>query len=121
MDVAATLHALGVTLPADGELIARSPIDGSVTARLAAHDQPAVAAAVERAHAAFTVWRDVPAPRRGELIRLFGDELRAAKNALAALVTLEAGKITPEPRGEVPEIPLPSTPRSHQPFCRNPS
>ncbi|MBL0216210.1 MAG: aldehyde dehydrogenase family protein [Myxococcales bacterium] len=105
MDVAAALRALGVTLPTiDGDLVARSPIDGSITARLASHDQAGVRAAVERAHAAFTVWRDVPAPRRGELIRLFGDELRASKDALAALVTIEAGKITAEARGEVQEM-----------------
>ncbi len=105
MDVTATLRALGVALvPVDGDLIAHSPIDGSVTARLASHDAAAVTAAIDRAHAAFGEWRSVPAPRRGELIRLFGDELRAAKDQLAALVTIEAGKITAEARGEVQEM-----------------
>ena len=42
---------------------------------------------------AFDAWRDVPAPRRGELVRLLGEELRSEKDALGALVTLEAGKI----------------------------
>ncbi len=105
MDVTATLRALGVALvPVDGDLIAHSPIDGSVTARLACHDAAGVTAAIDRAHAAFGEWRAVPAPRRGELIRLFGDELRAAKEQLAALVTIEAGKITAEARGEVQEM-----------------
>src|SRR4051812_20861969 len=105
MDVTAALAALGIPrLPDDGDLIARSPIDGTVTGRLVSTDARGVAAAVERAQAAFTVWRDVPAPRRGELIRLFGDELRAAKEQLAALVTIEAGKITAEARGEVQEM-----------------
>ena len=105
MDVTATLGALGVALiPVDGDLIAHSPIDGSVTARLASHDRAGVTAAIDRAHAAFGEWRNVPAPRRGELIRLFGDELRAAKDQLAALVTIEAGKITAEARGEVQEM-----------------
>ncbi len=105
MDVTATLRALGVALvPVDGDLIAHSPIDGSVTARLASHDAAGVTAAIDRAAAAFAVWRSVPAPRRGELIRLFGDELRAAKDQLAALVTIEAGKITAEARGEVQEM-----------------
>jgi aldehyde dehydrogenase (NAD+) len=63
-----------------------------------------MAAAVERAHAAFTSWRNVPAPRRGELVRLFGEELRAHKSRLAALVTLEAGKISSEGAGEVQEM-----------------
>ena len=104
MDVAATLAALGVTLRGEGDLVARSPIDGSVTARLASTDKLGVTAAVERAHTAFLAWRDVPAPRRGELVRLLGDELRAHKDALAALVTVEAGKITAEARGEVQEM-----------------
>jgi aldehyde dehydrogenase (NAD+) len=85
-------------------IVARSPIDGSVTARVKTHDAGGVAAAIERAHAAFLKWRSVPAPRRGELVRLFGEELRVNKDALAALVTLEAGKIIPEARGEVQEM-----------------
>ncbi|HEU4412256.1 MAG TPA: aldehyde dehydrogenase family protein [Polyangiaceae bacterium] len=89
---------------AAGDLVARSPIDGSVTARLAPADSAAVDAAIGRAHEAFLAWRLVPAPRRGELIRLFGDELRREKDALAALVTIEAGKIVAEARGEVQEM-----------------
>ena len=53
---------------------------------------------------AFSAWRRVPAPRRGELVRLLGEELRAAKDDLARLVTLEAGKITSEGLGEVQEM-----------------
>jgi aldehyde dehydrogenase (NAD+) len=105
MDVAPTLAALGVTARLDqGELIARSPIDGSITARLAIDDAAAARAAIGRAHAAFDAWRTVPAPRRGELVRLFGEELRAHKDRLAALVTIEAGKIVAEARGEVQEM-----------------
>src|SRR3569832_1799567 len=105
MDVAPTLAALGVTSRLDdGELIARSPIDGSTTARLALADPAAVTAAIDRAQAAFEVWRTVPAPRRGELVRLFGEELRAHKDQLATLITIEAGKIVAEARGEVQEM-----------------
>jgi aldehyde dehydrogenase (NAD+) len=100
MDLAPVLHALDLTA-GDGDLVARTPIDGSPTGRVATGD---VAAAIDRAHAAFATWRAVPAPRRGELIRLFGDELRAAKEPLAALVTAEAGKIIAEARGEVQEM-----------------
>ena len=85
--------------------MARSPIDGTVTAH--AEDprcRGRSTAAIGRAHAAFLTWRSVPAPRRGELVRLFGEELRANKDALAALVTIEAGKIVPEARGEVQEM-----------------
>ena len=103
MDCTRQLAALGVTLH-PGELVARSAIDGSVTAQLAIAGSPEVASAVERAHAASTIWRSVPAPRRGELIRLFGEELRAHEGKLAALVTIEAGKITAEARGEVQEM-----------------
>ena len=53
-------------------------------------------AIIELAQSAFLAWREVPAPRRGELVRLFGEELRASKEALGALVTLEAGKISPK-------------------------
>jgi aldehyde dehydrogenase (NAD+) len=88
----------------DGDVIARTPIDGSLTARLVGQDCTGVAAAVGRAHEAFLTWRTVPAPRRGELVRLLGEELRACKDALAALVTVEAGKIAAEARGEVQEM-----------------
>ena len=100
------LAALGVPAAAfaDGTLVARSPIDGATMGRVADAGPDAMKAAVERAQAAFLVWRNVPAPRRGELVRLFGDELRTHKAELAALVTLEAGKVTSEGEGEVQEM-----------------
>ena len=105
MDVTKELKSLGLDLAAfsgDG-IVARSPIDGSVTAKLKTHDASQVSSAVGRAQEAFLAWRKVPAPRRGELVRLFGEELRKEKDALAAIVTLEAGKIVAEARGEVQE------------------
>jgi aldehyde dehydrogenase (NAD+) len=87
-----------------GDLAVRSPIDGAVIGQLHQHDHAAVDAAIGRAAAAFRTWRTVPAPRRGELIRVFGEELRAHKDALGALVTLEAGKILAEGKGEVQEM-----------------
>ncbi|HLV55106.1 MAG TPA: aldehyde dehydrogenase family protein [Actinotalea caeni] len=59
---------------------------------------------VERAQAAFAVWRTTPAPRRGEAIRLCADALRKHKDALGSLVALEMGKIKPEGDGEVQEM-----------------
>jgi aldehyde dehydrogenase (NAD+) len=53
---------------------------------------------------AFTKWRKVPAPRRGELVRLLGEELRTHKDALGALVSAECGKILEEGKGEVQEM-----------------
>ena len=87
-----------------GSLSVRSPIDGVEVARVAetsASDMPGV---IGSAQAAFKQWRNVPAPRRGELVRLLGEELRASKEDLGALVTLEAGKIVSEGLGEVQEM-----------------
>jgi aldehyde dehydrogenase (NAD+) len=81
-----------------------SPITGEVIAKVAFSDAAAASAAIGRAQAASLAWRKVPAPRRGELVRLFGEELRAAKSALGRLVTLEVGKITSEGLGEVQEM-----------------
>ncbi|WMT89392.1 aldehyde dehydrogenase family protein [Pelagibacterium sp. H642] len=93
--------------PADltgGSLKVHSPIDGALIGEVATHEASDVEAMIARAKAAFGEWRLVPAPRRGELIRLFGEELRAAKDALGALVSLEAGKILQEGLGEVQEM-----------------
>ena len=84
-----------------GGLESISPIDGKRLGSVPIGD-PATACAL--AEQAFLDWRTVPAPRRGELIRLLGEELRAAKEPLARLVTLEAGKIVQEGLGEVQEM-----------------
>lgn len=86
------------------DLIIHSPIDGVKMGTVAADTPDDVNAAVTRAQTAFQKWRSVPAPVRGELIRLFGDELRMAKQDLADRVTLETGKIIAEGRGEVQEM-----------------
>ena len=88
----------------DGALVVRSPIDGAEIAVLPETPLADMPAVIGRAKAAFASWRDVPAPRRGELVRLLGEELRAAKEALGAVVTLEAGKIVSEGLGEVQEM-----------------
>ncbi|MDE2182369.1 MAG: aldehyde dehydrogenase family protein [Alphaproteobacteria bacterium] len=96
------LTHFGIT--SSGDHLVRSPIDGAEIGRVT-FDGPAVierkiAAGVE----AFRIWRDVPAPKRGELVRLFGEELRANKEALGRLVTVENGKILQEGLGEVQEM-----------------
>ena len=98
---AAGLNAQDLT---GGTLAVTSPIDGAVVAHVTETDPSDMAAVIARAGAAFTAWRQVPAPRRGELVRLLGEELRAAKDELGAVVTLEAGKITSEGLGEVQEM-----------------
>jgi aldehyde dehydrogenase (NAD+) len=85
-------------------LSTRSPIDGSSGQAVRITTSDEVDQAVGSANVAFDAWRRVPAPRRGELVRLLGEELRAAKADLAALVTLEAGKIASEGLGEVQEM-----------------
>jgi aldehyde dehydrogenase (NAD+) len=87
-----------------GGLEVRSPIDGDVIASIATTDASQLDRILDRAQSAFLRWRDVPAPRRGEVVRLFGQELRRHKDSLGELVTLEAGKVTSEGRGEVQEM-----------------
>ena len=100
------LKACGLTSAelTGGTLAVRSPIDGAEIARVHETSADEMQAVIARSVAAFKAWRDVPAPRRGELVRLLGEELRAAKTELGALVTLEAGKITSEGLGEVQEM-----------------
>ena len=96
------LAQLGVK--SGGSLSSRSPIDGQIIGSVAEANAAGVTGACEKAQRAFLEWRTVPAPRRGELVRLIGEELRAAKEPLARLVTLEAGKIVQEGLGEVQEM-----------------
>jgi len=85
-------------------LAVRSPIDGRVLATVRGATPADVKRVVDASAEAFKTWRTVPAPRRGEFVRRIGEKLRAAKGDLAALVTLEAGKITQESLGEVQEM-----------------
>ena len=84
-----------------GKLVSYSPIDGKPIGRVAVGD-PDLACA--RAVEAFERWRAVPAPRRGDFVRLLGEWLREAKPVLAKLITLESGKIHQESLGEVQEM-----------------
>lgn len=85
-----------------GRKAVRSPIDGCVIGKIDLRQD--VNHAVDAARTAFLAWRRIPPPRRGELIRQFGEELRAAKDDLGLLVTLETGKILQEGQGEVQEM-----------------
>jgi len=106
MDIASLLRELGVDLAscAGSELTVRTPIDGSVLAMLRVDDDASIAAKAAAAHAAFLEWRTVPAPRRGELVRVFGEHLRRHKPLLGRLVAIESGKILQEGLGEVQEM-----------------
>ncbi len=100
------LQALGISGEdvSRGDITVKSPIDGREIGRVMSDSADAVEKKITASLTAFHAWRDVPAPRRGELIRLFGEELRAHKEHLGKLVTLEAGKILQEGLGEVQEM-----------------
>src|SRR5215207_2513990 len=82
----------------------RTPLTGEVVAEVAEAGPADVDGAIARSQAAFERWRKVPGPSRGELVRIFGEELREAKTALGRLVSIEVGKIISEGQGEVQEM-----------------
>src|SRR5579883_1709958 len=87
-----------------GDIKSHSPITGESLGHLRSTSLPEFSGVLEQSHHAFLVWRSVPAPRRGELVRLLGLEIRASKHELAALITLEMGKTITESLGEVQEM-----------------
>ena len=106
MSASKLFDALGLADDAvsGGDFAVRSPIDGAELGRVRTSSLRDLDQKIARAENAFEAWRTVPAPRRGELIRLFGEELRAHKSELGELVTLETGKIREEGKGEVQEM-----------------
>jgi aldehyde dehydrogenase (NAD+) len=103
---AALLHKLIPNLEevSGDDLVVMSPIDGSILASLTVDSISSVDTKITQSVKAFEEWREVPGPRRGELVRLLGNKLREKKEDLAQLVTLECGKILEEGRGEVQEM-----------------
>ncbi|QVM91326.1 aldehyde dehydrogenase family protein [Pseudomonas entomophila] len=104
--VAGLLERLGVAAAAhtQGDHPVHTPIDGSQIASVKLLGKADTTARIDQAQQAFEAWRNVPAPRRGELVRLFGEVLREHKADLGELVSIEAGKITQEGLGEVQEM-----------------
>jgi len=102
----ALLAQMGVALPRyrQGELVVRTPITGEIIGRVHETGATDAASEIDKAHAAFLDWQLVPAPKRGELVRLLGEELRTHKVALGRLISLEVGKIVSEGLGEVQEM-----------------
>ena len=100
------LESLGVAQSAykGGNHAVHTPIDGSQIGAVTLETKAQVLSKIDTAAQAFQQWRNVPAPRRGELVRLFGEVLRAHKAQLGELVSIEAGKITQEGLGEVQEM-----------------
>jgi aldehyde dehydrogenase (NAD+) len=102
-ETAKLLQDLGVAKPG-GEHAVHTPITGEEIARVALAGKASTDATIAVAHEAWHKWRLVPAPKRGELVRLLGEELRAHKAALGRLVSIEVGKIASEGLGEVQEM-----------------
>ncbi|HKT95508.1 MAG TPA: aldehyde dehydrogenase family protein [Paraburkholderia sp.] len=105
MKASSVLKELGIAhLAQAGDLAVHSPIDGALIGRVPSAPVVNVDALLDKAQAAFKVWRNVPAPRRGELVRILGNKLREKKQALGSIITLETGKILQEGLGEVQEM-----------------
>jgi len=116
-DIAAVLERLGIAewnsgacwgewirQPSGGELVSVNPADGSAIARVHMASERDYDEVVGHAVETFQQWRLFPAPKRGQIIREIGDELRGRKDDLGTLVTLEMGKILAEGKGEVQEM-----------------
>ncbi|MCG5075428.1 aldehyde dehydrogenase family protein [Paraburkholderia tagetis] len=105
MKASSILKELGIAHLAEaGDIAVHSPIDGALIGRVPSEPVANVDALLDKAQAAFKVWRNVPAPRRGELVRILGNKLREKKQALGSIITLETGKILQEGLGEVQEM-----------------
>lgn len=90
---------------ANGKIIeSYSPVDGTLIAKVQASTKEDYETAMAKAEEAFKVWRLMPAPKRGEIVRQMGDELRKNKEALGQLVSYEMGKSLQEGLGEVQEM-----------------
>ncbi len=102
-EVESILTQLGVLATA-GDLAVHTPITGELLAQVPTLSSEAARKAIAQAHIAFLEWRAIPAPKRGELVRLLGEELRANLDPLGRLVTIETGKLLTEGHGEVQEM-----------------
>ena len=105
-DIQSIFKSLNLALPpvnAQGFDI-NSPVDGRLLAKVTAHTEAQISAELFRSHQASLAWRKVPAPKRGELVRVFGELVRQHKDPLGRLISLETGKILQEGWGEVQEV-----------------
>ena len=116
MDINKTLKTLGIEaentgtstgrewLSGDEYISSYSPIDGKLIGKVSVTTPADYEKVMQKAQEAFVEWRNVPAPKRGEIVRLFGEKLREKKEALGMLVTYEMGKSYQEGLGEVQEM-----------------
>jgi len=117
MDIQKILGSLGVEAKNSGaaiggewlstsgnQIVSKSPVDGQVIGTVTAATEKDYEACIQAAQEAFGDWRMLPAPQRGEIVRQFGEALRAKKEDLGALVSYEMGKSYQEGLGEVQEM-----------------
>ena len=105
-DIQSIFKSLNLALPpfnAQGFEV-NSPVDGRLLAKVTAHTETQISAELFRSHQASLAWRKVPAPKRGELVRVFGELVRQHKEPLGQLISHETGKILQEGWGEVQEV-----------------
>jgi L-aminoadipate-semialdehyde dehydrogenase len=104
--VAGTLERLGIESydGSDPAIASLNPATGGELARVRLASADDYERTIARSLDVFERWRMFPAPKRGQIIREIGDELRRSKDDLGTLVTLEAGKILAEGKGEVQEM-----------------
>jgi aldehyde dehydrogenase (NAD+) len=81
-----------------------SPVDGKLIASVKSADKDSYEAVLQQAQSAFAEWKQWPAPKRGDIVRQIGEELRIQKHALGQLVSYEMGKSLQEGMGEVQEM-----------------
>ncbi len=95
----------GLEFFGNGEtIVSESPADGKAIGRVIAGNAADYQKISEKAVSAYAYWRKIPAPKRGEIVRQLGDQLRLKKVALGALVSYEMGKSLQEGLGEVQEM-----------------
>ena len=87
-----------------GKIDSYSPVDGKLIGSVMSADKKAYETAIKTAEKAFETWRQWPAPKRGEIVRQIGNELRKYKDPLGKLVSYEMGKSLQEGLGEVQEM-----------------
>ncbi|MCX6352349.1 MAG: aldehyde dehydrogenase family protein [Bacteroidetes bacterium] len=87
-----------------GHIESYSPVDGNLIGKVGITDEATYHNIIHKSQEAFLVWREIPAPRRGEIVRQIGDKLRQQKAPLGKLVSYEMGKIEQEGLGEVQEM-----------------
>ena len=105
-DIQSIFKSLNLALPpvnAQGFDV-NSPVDSRLLAKVTAHTETQISAELFRSHQASLAWRKVPAPKRGELVRVFGELVRQHKEPLGQLISHETGKILQEGWGEVQEV-----------------